>query len=136
VLNAAGCSVAILTKGGTRCLDDADMLLNWPDGRVKVGATLTFMDADKSREWEPGAALPADRIQALAELHQIGVKTWASIEPVIDPSESLAIIRASLVHVDGYKIGRLNHMKNTTDWAAFGAAFDAGNRHMCAAGLP
>lgn len=119
ILAAARCSVAILTKGGTRCLDDLDMFARWPDARVKVGATLTFLDAGKSREHEPGAADPADRLDALRALSSRGVHTWASIEPVIDPRESLAVIEASLPHVDAYKVGKLNHRANTTDWRAF-----------------
>jgi DNA repair photolyase len=123
-LSAARCSVAILTKGGTRCLDDLDRFLVWPDGRVKVGATLTFNSSALSREWEPGAAAPGDRIEALRQLHAAGVSTWASIEPVIIPSESLAIIEASLPYVDAYKVGRWNHdtRANVIDWPTFGKA--------------
>ncbi len=124
VLADARCSVAILTKGGNRCLDDLDTFKAWPDSRVKVGATLTFNSHDLSREWEPGAALPSDRVDALRRLHESGVKTWASIEPVIVPSESLAIIKASLPYCDAYKVGRWNHdeRSNTIDWTAFGKA--------------
>lgn len=124
ILHAARCSVAILTKGGTRCLRDLNMFRLWPDGRIKVGATLTFRNADKALQWEPGAAAPDDRLEALRKLHEAGVKTWASIEPVIEPAESLAVIEASLPYVDAYKIGRWNHdaRSNAIDWAAFGLA--------------
>lgn len=124
VLRASGCTVAILTKGGTRCLRDLDLFRDWPGGRVKVGATLTFAQASKSREWEPGAAHPAERVEALRQLHDAGVKTWASIEPVIESEESLGIIWASLPYVDGYKVGRWNHdvRANAIDWPAFGKA--------------
>lgn len=124
VLRSAGCSVAILTKGGRRCLDDLPLFSAWPGGRIKVGATLTFNSSALSRKWEPGAADPGDRVGALAELHQAGVKTWASIEPVIIASESLAIIEASLSYVDAYKVGKWNHDSRAvgTDWPAFGMA--------------
>ena len=122
ILQGARCSVAILSKGGARCLDDLGMFASWPDGRVKVGATLTFMDAAKAVEWEPGAAPPSDRIAALRKVHETGVKTWASIEPVIEPEESLAVIKASIPYVDAYKVGRWNHDARATviDWVAFG----------------
>jgi hypothetical protein len=57
-------------------------------------------------------------------LHNAGIKTWASIEPVIIPSESLAVIEASLPYCDAYKVGRWNHdaRANAIDWAAFGKA--------------
>ena len=122
VLRSAWCSVAILTKGGTRCLRDTDLYADWPGGRIKVGATLTFNDPVLSREWEPGASLPADRVDALRQLHAAGINTWASIEPVVIPEESLAIIEASLPYCDAYKVGRWNHdaRANAIDWAAFG----------------
>lgn len=120
VLSAARCSVAVLTKGGLRCLDDLPLFRSWPDGRVKVGATLTFAGADKSLEWEPGAAWPIERLAALDQLHAAGVKTWASIEPVLDLRESLDVIAASLPYVDAYKVGKLNHEPSSVDWLAFG----------------
>jgi len=101
-----------------------DIFKAWPESRIKVGATLTFNSDDLSREWEPGAATPADRVDTLRQLHNAGVETWASIEPVIVPSESLAIIKASLPYCDAYKVGRWNHdeRSNAIDWTAFGKA--------------
>lgn len=124
VLHRERCSVAILTKGGRRCLDDLHTFQKWPDGRIKVGATLTFATDKRSVEWEPGAALPSDRVDALRELHAAGVHTWASIEPVIDPVESLAIIAASIPYTDAYKVGKWSHDKRALeiDWASFGMA--------------
>lgn len=114
---------AILTKGGTRCLRDLNLFSAF--GRsIKVGATLTFLDPDKSREWEPGAALPEDRIAALAKLHAAGIRTWASLEPIIDPRETLEIIGETYGFVDQYKLGRWNHdpRAERIPWAAFLAA--------------
>ena len=118
-LRKASCSVAILTKGGARCLDDLETFCDWPDKRIEVGATLTFISLDKSLETEPGAASPSERLSVLDELHRKGVRTWASIEPVIDPVESIAVIKASLSCVDAYKVGKLNHQKSETDWKSF-----------------
>lgn len=119
VLSGWRCSVAILTKGGTRCLDDLHAFKSWPDGRIKVGASLTFATDYRSLQVEPGAALPSERIEALKILHEEGVQTWASIEPVIDEAESLHVIYESVQFVDGYKVGKLNHRKSTVDWEAF-----------------
>jgi len=118
-LKSNRCSVAILTKGGTRCLDDLKLFLDWPEGRIKIGATLTFNSSAKSSIHEPGAASPEDRIEALNVLHAHNVKTWVSIEPVLEPLESLAILEKSLPYVDGYKVGKLNHVNNQTDWKQF-----------------
>lgn len=124
VLKAAGCSVALLTKGGTRCLRDMDMFMDWPDNRIKVGATLTSVNAAFRDMWEPGAASPMNRIEALKHLHERGVKTWASFEPVIDTNESLAAMDMSLPYVDEYNVGRWNgdRRANAIDWGRFGFA--------------
>lgn len=122
ILNVAKCSVAILTKGGTRCLEDLETFKKWPEKRIKVGATLTFASKNSSEEWEPGAASPKDRIEALKQLHLAGIKTWASIEPVIIPEESLEIIKAAIPFVDAFKVGHWNHDKRAHEinWKDFG----------------
>ena len=122
ILKGEECSVAILTKGGTRCLRDLDLFSEWPDGRIKIGATLTFVSKEKIKIWEPGAASFRERISALEELNDAGVNTWASIEPVIDPIESLSAIRESLFCVDAYKVGKWNHDKRASEinWREFG----------------
>jgi hypothetical protein len=77
------------------------------------------MRRERSLEVEPGSASPGERLITLYHLHNQGVKTWASIEPVIDAAESLAVIKASLPCVDAYKVGKLNHQKSAIDWKAF-----------------
>ena len=109
--------VVILTKGGTRAERDFDLL----DGRDFVGATLTFISNKDSLEWEPGAALPHERMQMLMRAKERGIQTWASLEPVIDPEQSLEIIRQTHPFVDLYKVGTLNHHSRAKeiDWAKF-----------------
>jgi len=110
----------ILTKGGHRCLDDLDQI---KANRAIVGATLTFISDADSRAWEPGAMLPLNRIMTLSALKAAGVETWASLEPVIDPEQTLEIIRQTHTFVDTYKVGRWNYDKaaNAIDWAKFAA---------------
>lgn len=113
--------VAILTKGGTRALQDIDIIKRFKE-HIKVGATLTFYNKEKSTEWEPGAASPEDRIAMLKQFHDAGIKTWASFEPVIDPIESLKLIDSTIDYVDEYKIGKINNYKGldkTIDWTHF-----------------
>lgn len=109
---------AILTKGGLDCLRDMDIISKMK--YIKVGATLTFINAEDSKKYEPEAALPEDRFEALKQYHDAGIRTWASLEPVIDPEQSLATIEITKDYVDEYKVGKLNHLKNTIDWRAFG----------------
>jgi DNA repair photolyase len=81
----------VLTKGGTKAVSDFD--LYGPNDRF--GVTLTFFHEDDSKMWEPGAALTVDRIVALGEAHECGIPTWASLEPVIYPEHTLALIKAT-----------------------------------------
>jgi len=117
-LKASGYAVCILTKGGLRALRDVDLL---EAGRDVVAATLTFVDPAKSAAWEPHAAPPAERFELLAKAHAAGLRTWASLEPVIEPAESLAVIERTAGTVDLYKIGKLNYDKAAAgvEWAAF-----------------
>ena len=111
ILHKAGLGVAILTKGGFRATRDFDMLT-----RADIfGVTLTFMDPRRSRTWEPGAALPIDRMLSLDDAHKRGIPTWVSLEPVIDPAESLALIEATAKFVDVFKVGTLNY-PNKLPW--------------------
>ena len=118
ILHAHGHKVSVLSKGGTRALRD----LNLFGPGDSYGATLTFIKDADSLKWEPGAALPADRIEALRRFHSAGISTFASIEPVIDPAQSLALIERTASYVDEFRVGRWNHdaRANAIDWQKFG----------------
>ena len=120
ILQAAGVGVNILTKSGDLPSRDFDLLHLCPD-LSRIGATLTFSDAINSLEFEPKASLPDDRIAMLNEAHDIGLPTWASLEPVIDPEQTLNLINLTHSFVDYYKIGKWNYDKraNDIDWADF-----------------
>jgi DNA repair photolyase len=81
-------------------------------------STLTSLDDSFSRKWEPGAALPSDRLAALMAYHRKGIFTWASLEPTLDVEASMRIVEETHAFVDLYKIGRVNYlpMTKTTDW--------------------
>ncbi len=117
LLNEYKVPVAVLSKGGSKMLRDLDVFKSFGD-RITVGTTLTFLDNDKSREWEPYASLPEDRLFTLKTLHDNGIKTFASFEPTIEPSESLKLIERTLKDdsVDHYKIGKINNYKNADKW--------------------
>lgn len=121
ILHRAGLSVCALTKGGTRAIRDLDLFTP----RDAFASTLTFLDEARSQEWEPGAALPNDRIKALCMFHQAGIPTWVSLEPTIDPAASLEIIRHTHGFVDLFKVGKLNYhaAANGIDWRQY--ALDA-----------
>jgi len=108
----------ILTKSGNRAKRDFDL---YKPGDA-FASTLTFVDEIKSKEWEPNAPLPKDRMETLKYAHELGIETWVSLEPVVDPAESLKLIELTHEYVDLYKVGIINYneLKNTIDWKAFG----------------
>lgn len=113
--------VAILTKGGNRCLRDLDIFKKFGE-HIQIGTTLTFHDKKDSAEWESGAALPEERLDVLRILHDEGIKTFASFEPVIKPEQSLALMEAGLDCIDTYKVGKLNNYKGldkAINWTKF-----------------
>ena len=113
--------VSILTKGGTNVLEDLELIKKF-GGNIQVGGSLTFTSEEDTRKWEKNAALPRERFQALEILHQHGIKTWASMEPVIFPEQSLEIMEITKDYVDAYKIGKLNHFQKHEekfDWTKF-----------------
>lgn len=109
----------VLTKGGTRATRDFDLLEGYE--KARFGTTLVFtsqIDADK---WEPNAAPISDRIRAVELAHEKGIKTWVSMEPVIDPKQALGLLKALHPIVDHWKIGKLNYLQTpeTVDWRRF-----------------
>jgi len=118
ILIQHGLSFCTLTKGGTRSLRDIDLFRKERDC---FASTLTSLDNDFSKKWEPGAALPGDRIEALKTFHDAGIFTWVSLEPTLDTKASVEIIKQTHTFVDLYKIGRVNYlpMTQTTDWEEY-----------------
>ena len=50
----------------------------------------------------------------MRKLHNAGIATWASIEPIIDPQKSLAMVKQSIDCCDHFKIGVLSCKKSYT----------------------
>ena len=119
IIMESGNTVNILTKAGLRAARDFDLLSKSPENRI--GTTLTFFHHNKARQWEPDVTSPMDRVNMLEHAKAVGIKTWASIEPVIIPEESLAIMEEAIPYVDEFKIGKWNHDKraNDIDWKRF-----------------
>jgi len=117
ILHENGFNATILTKGGKRAERDFDLLRPSDE----FATTLTFLDEQKSLQWEPKAAIPEERIEALRKAHELGITTWVSLEPVIEPAESIEIIKQTHTFVDLFKVGLLNyHPKGKEiDWHKF-----------------
>lgn len=119
ILHDNNCHISILTKAGLDSIRDFDILaLNGH----KYGATMTFLDNRDSLAYEPFAALPASRLKALEKAKEAGIKTWVSLEPVISPTQTIAIVEKTKDFVDIYKVGKWNYDKRAKkiNWKKFG----------------
>lgn len=96
LLAKSNLQVSILTKSDL-ILRDLDLLRTMP--RVRVGFTITVIDAAVARKLEPGAPPPERRLGALRKLNQAGIPTWVFIAPVIpglgDTDNNLASLIAA-----------------------------------------
>ncbi|MGB9178987.1 MAG: radical SAM protein [Pyrinomonadaceae bacterium] len=118
ILCEHGMAFCTLTKGGSRALRDLDLFR--PE-RDAFSSSLTLLDDAATRKWEPGAALPGDRIKTLERFYEAGIYTWVSLEPVIDVEATLEIIRRTHSFVNLFKVGRLNYSKlaGRINWGEF-----------------
>jgi DNA repair photolyase len=113
--------VAILSKGGYRVCEDIDVFKKFGE-HIKIGQTLTFDNTSDSLEWESGAAIPEERIDTARKIHEAGIKTFASIEPVVFPVQSMKMIELSIPYIAEYRVGKLNRYKGmdkSVDWKKF-----------------
>ena len=107
------------TEGGTRALRDLDL---FRCDRDTHAATLTTLDGALSLKFEQAAPLPGDRIAALRAFHLAAIFTWVSLEPVLSPEHSLAVVEATHEFVDLFTVGRTNNMgviTKDTDWQSY-----------------
>ena len=101
--------VSILSKGGLNIIEDLDIIKKFGPN-IQVGGSLTFTKLEDQEKWEKSSSHPMEKIEALRILHKHGVRTWASMEPVIIPEQSLEIMELGHKFIDGFKIGKLNHL--------------------------
>lgn len=103
--------VQVLTKR-TDWMEEFDIrnlegLYNEHKDKIAFGFTLTGRD-----DLEPNASSNADRIEAMRKLHAQGFKTFASIEPVVEPLKSIEMIEATKDCCDVFKVGLMSGKKD------------------------
>ena len=114
-LNDAAIKCTVLTKG---LLPDALVALSKEN---EYGITLISLDETYRERIEPGAAPYKDRIAALRHLHEMGCKTWASVEPYPTPNlirQDLNEILETISFVDKIIFGRTNYSKEISAYKA------------------
>lgn len=103
--------VQILTKR-TDWMEEFDIrnlegLYNEHKNKIAFGFTLTGRD-----DLESNASPNEERIEAMRKLHAQGFKTFASIEPVVEPQKSIEMIEATKDCCDFFKVGLMSGKKD------------------------
>ena len=91
-------------------LRDLDILKSAAD--LEVGLSITTADDNIRKLFEPAAPPIMERVAALAELHQAGIRTYAMIAPILPGAEDLPEMLASCV--DYVILDRMNY--HHADW--------------------
>jgi DNA repair photolyase len=91
-------------------LRDMDIIRNARD--FEVGLSVTTADDTIRNLFEPDAPPIPDRLQALEELHNAGIRTYAMIAPVLPGAEGLAALLNG--KVDYVLVDRMNY--HYADW--------------------
>lgn len=120
-LNAAGIKCTVLTKGLLpACLAELS-------SENEYGITLVSLEESFRQEMEPNSAPFLERIQALKFLHDVGCKTWVSIEPYPTPNfidQDLDAILEAVGFCDKIIFGRLNYNKKVSEYKGYKKFFN------------
>lgn len=101
--------IIILTKNAS-VERDFDLVSQYDN--VEVAFTITSLDDEKYKKYEPNSSPPSEKIRVLKKAHEMGIKTMISIEPWIlgDHTNPLEIIKVLKDSVDRWIIGVANYM--------------------------
>lgn len=112
-LNENGIKCTVLTKGILPA-SLADF-----SRENEYGITLVSLSEEFREKNEPNSARFQDRIVSLKVLHDLGCKTWASIEPYPTPNiikQDFDAILNSIGFVDKVIFGRMHYNKKVTEY--------------------
>ncbi len=104
IITASGWPLVVQTRSPL-VVRDLDILASAP--YVEVGLSVTTADDAIRRLFEPKAPSIPGRVDALARLHDAGVKTFAMIAPLLPGAEELPALLAG--KVDHVLIDRMNY---------------------------
>lgn len=120
-LNRANIKCTVLTKG------ILPIELSTLSKQNEYGITLISLNEDFRKDIEPGAAPYIERIQALKRLHDLGFKTWVSVEPYPTPnfiSQDIIEILQAISFTDKIIFGRLHYNKKVSEYKDFKQFFN------------
>lgn len=121
ILGEAGLKMTVLTKAASRAMKDIELFKKY---NVEFAQTFCFVTDSVRKVWEPNADSVVARSAALDIAIDAGLPTWLSLEPVIDPKESLEVIRIFRDKTDLIKVGPVDRRWNSElcesiDWTKF-----------------
>ena len=132
-LLAAGNRVLLVTKPRLEIMADVGALyqgrlVNWAvcglglgdciGPRLEVRCSITCLDDDIRREWEPAAPEIQERIEVLRYLRGEGIATSVAIEPNLQPDRVDRLVEIVDPLVSGtIWVGKLNKMAERLKWA-------------------
>jgi len=120
-----GFHLSVLTKSAL-ILRDLDVLSG---GGVSVSVTVTTLEPDLARVWEPGAAAVGDRFRVLEEARRAGISTGIMFGPLLpflyDDQDCMDALfeRAAALNVDSISVDVLNPRPKV--WDAVGVLLSA-----------
>ena len=109
ILAEHGWPVTVQTRSPL-VLRDIDILQKGKD--FEVGLSITTADDGMRKLFEPNAPSIKERVRALGELHQAGIRTYAMIAPILPEAEGLPDMLAD--KVDYVMLDRMNY--HYADW--------------------
>lgn len=115
-LNQSGIKCTALTKG-ILPIELASYSLD-----NEYGISLISLSESFRKNMEPNTAPYKDRIDSLKTLHDLGFKTWVSIEPYPTPNiveQDFYEILESIRFVDKIIFGRLNYNKKVSEYKGY-----------------
>lgn len=105
----------VLTKGGLRSWRFLDLLKR---DNARFGVTITTHDEAERERWERGAATTRERLMALTNAKAKGLRTWASVEPILPGLDIARLVRQLQGIADWVVIGKWNYSTEAArmDW--------------------
>lgn len=98
--------VSILTKSKF-VVRDIDIFKKFDD--LEVGISISTLDENFAKIVEKGASRPIERLDALKEIHENGIKTYTFISPFFPYiTDYKAIVKKTLDYTDSYMFENLN----------------------------
>jgi len=98
--------VSILTKSKF-VVRDIDLFKKFEN--LEVGISISTLDTEFAKLIERGASRPKERLEALKEIHENGIKTYTFISPFFPKITNYkAIIEETMNYTDSYMFENLN----------------------------